>query len=203
KIFDGEFERQDSYFAHSPLKAAGLPSAAELELLEPYRDELPPAVFGPMFEQPTTSPPNSLRKNLTKALELFAAAGWHNRDGVLRNDKGEPFVIEASGASGGNVLLDAYFLNLSKLGIVVKQVQLDAAATRARNRDFDFDFTSISLREARDPGAELWRNFNSADADVPGSENIIGVKSRAVDELIQKLLDASTPPEFETTARAL
>src|SRR5690606_15714454 len=128
----------------------------------------------------------SLRKNLTKALELFAAAGWHNRDGVLRNAKGEPFVIEASGAQGGNVLLDAFFLNLSKLGITVKQVQLDPVATRAKLRNFDFDFTSIAFREARDPGAELWRNFNSKDADTPGSENIIGVKSPVIDALIQK-----------------
>jgi microcin C transport system substrate-binding protein len=35
-IFDDQFERQDSYFAGTPLAASGLPSEAELKLLEPY-----------------------------------------------------------------------------------------------------------------------------------------------------------------------
>jgi microcin C transport system substrate-binding protein len=203
KIFDDEFERVTSYFSNTPLAAKGLPSAEELELLEPYRGEIPGAVFGPMFEQPSTRPPSSLRANLTRALELLAEAGWHNQDGVLRNAAGEPFEMEVTGARKQNPYLDAYFLNLSKLGVVIKKRLSDAATTRQVMNQFDFDFASIALREARMPGAELWRNFNSKDADVPGSENIAGVKSRAVDELIQRLLDADTRAELEVTARAL
>jgi len=59
------------------------------------------------------------------------------------------------------------------------------------------------LREARDPGAELWRNFNSAAADLKGSENIVGVKSPVVDALIRKLLEAGSQQELETAAHAL
>ena len=201
KILDEEFDRQDSYFAHSPLQAKGLPSEAEIKLLEPYRAELDPAVFGPQIEQPTTKPPSNIRQNLAKALELFAEAGWHNTDGVLRNDKGEPFVIELTGASGS--LLGAYYYNLAKLGIVLKQRPVDAAADRARMKNFDYDFAAIAFREARNPAAELWRNLNSADADVPGSENVIGVKSKAVDELIKKLYEANSQEEQETIAHAL
>jgi microcin C transport system substrate-binding protein len=203
KIFDSEFERVTSYFSGTSLAAQGEPSAAELELLEPYRSELPPAVFGPMFEQPTTKPPSSLRQNLTRALELFAEAGWHVKDGVLKNAAGEPFVIEVTGARKQNPYLDPYYLNLTKLGIVVKKKLGDAATTRQKMNKFDFDFTSISMREARMPGAELWRNFNSKDADVPGSENVAGVKSAAVDALIKKLLDASSQQQLELAAHAL
>lgn len=202
KIFDGQFERQDSYFAHTPLAAKGLPGEAELKLLEPYRDELDPAVFGPMVEMPTTQPPSSLRQNLGKALKLFAEAGWRPVDGVLRNRQGEAFEMEVPGGRG-NMLLDAYFLNLQKLGVVLKPKPTDAAADRAKMKNFDYDFAQVSFREARNPAAELWRNFNSADADVPGSENIIGVKSRAVDELIKKLYEASSWQEQETVAHAL
>jgi microcin C transport system substrate-binding protein len=202
KIFDDQFERQDSYFAHSPLAAKGLPSEAEIKLLEPYRAELDPAVFGPMVEQPATKPPSSLRQNLGKALELLADAGWHNTDGVLRNAKGEAFEIEVPGGRG-NMLLDAFFLNLQKLGMVLKARPVDAAADRARMKTFDYDFTAVSFREARNPAAELWRNLNSADADVPGSENIVGVKSPAVDGLIKKLYEANTREEQETAAHAL
>ncbi len=203
KILDNEFERQDSYFAHSPLQARGLPSEAEVKLLEPYRAELDPAVFGPQVEQPTTKPPSSLRQNLAKAVELLAQAGWHNTNGVLRNSKGEAFEIEVPGGRSNNMLLESFFYNLNKLGIVLRPKSTDVVADRARMKNFDYDFTSVSFREARNPAAELWRNLNSADADVPGSENVIGVKSHVVDELIKKLFEVNTQQEQITVAHAL
>lgn len=202
KILADEFDRQDSYFANSPLKATGLPSEAELILLEPYRAELPPDVFGPMFVQPNTRPPSSLRENLIKALDLFAQAGWRVENGVLRNAEGEAFIIEIAG-SRTNLLLEAFYANLTKLGITLVKRPADPVGDRARLRKFDYDFASIAFREARDPGAELWRNFNGADADTPGSENLVGVKSHVVDELIKKLLDASSKEEQTTVAHAL
>jgi peptide/nickel transport system substrate-binding protein/microcin C transport system substrate-binding protein len=203
KIFDNEFERVTSYFSNTPLAATGVPSDVELALLEPYRGQIPDAAFGPMYAQPSTRPPSSLRTNLTRALELLAASGWHDDNGVLKNTDGEPFVIEVAGARNQNPYLDPYYLNLSRLGITVRKRLTDAPSARQRMNKFDFDFTSISLREGRMPGAELWRTFNSKDADAAGSENVAGVKSRAVDELIQKLLDASSQAELETIAHAL
>ncbi|TBU85205.1 ABC transporter substrate-binding protein [Pseudomonas dryadis] len=203
KIFDNHFGRVYSYFSNTPLAARGLPSEAELALLEPWREQLDPKVFGPMVELPSTTPPSSLRQNLMRALELFAEAGWHNRDGVLRNAKGEPFVIEVAGGRGDNMLLDPYYLNLRKLGIQVEQKLSDPATNYARLKHFDYDFTPIGLRESRMPGPELWRAFNSQDADVPGSDNIIGVKSPVIDALLLKLLDAGSQDELQTTARAL
>ncbi len=204
KIFDSEFNRVNSYFAYSPLAAKGVPGAEELAILEPYRAQLPAEVFGPMLEQPNTKPPGSVRQSLTKALELLGQAGWHNRDGVLRNVKGEPFVIEVSSTTRGQTpYMDPIYLNMSKLGIVVVKRVSDAATSRSQMKNFDYDYTTIALREGRMPGAELWRNFNSKDADVPGSENVIGVKSPVVDALIQKLLDADSQHELEIAAHAL
>ena len=203
KIFDDGFERVDSYFASSPLQARGLPGPDELALLEPFRSQLPPAVFGPMYAQPTTRPPSSLRHNLERAQALFAEAGWRNHDGVLRNTQGEPFVIEVNVTRGQSPYMDPIYLNLTKLGVVVRKKLADAAATRKRMNGFDFDYSTIALREARMPGAELWRVFNSADADRPGSENIAGVKSPVIDALIRRLLEAESQTELETAARAL
>jgi len=203
KIFDNHFGRVYSYFATTPLAASGLPSAEELEILEPWREQLDPAVFGPMVQLPTTKAPSSLRKNLMRSLELFAEAGWTYRDGALRNKAGEPFVIEVSGSRGANMLMDPYYLNLSKIGIEVRRRNSDAATSRALMTDFNFDFAPIGLREGRMPGAELWRKFNSADATVPGSENILGVSSPVIDALINKLLDADSEAELTYTARAL
>jgi len=203
KIFDGEFSRVDSYFSNTSLAARGYPSEAELELLEPWRDQLPESVFGPMFIQPTTAAPNRLRNNLEIALSLFAEAGWHYADGVLRNDRGESFVIEIAGNRRQSPFQDPIYHNLRKIGIQVRKNLADAATLRARLRNFEFDYTSVSLREGRMPGDELWRVFNSEAANRPGSENLAGVESPVVDALIRTLLDANTVEEQETAARAL
>jgi len=203
KIFDSGFTRVDSYFSGTPLAARGLPGPDELKLLEPWREQLDPAVFGPMVVQPSTAPPGSLRKSLTRALELFAEAGWHNKDGVLRNAQGEPFIVTVTGTRSESPFMDPIYRNFAKLGIVIQKQLTDRTATRKRLDDFNFDFASVSLREARIPGPELWRNLNSQDADVPGSENAAGVKSPVVDALIQTLMDAGTEQEQQTAARAL
>ncbi|CAN7613460.1 extracellular solute-binding protein [Phenylobacterium sp. LjRoot219] len=201
KIFDNEFERQQSYFDNSALAAAGRPQGLELALLTPHRTRLDPAVFGPVTAPPVSTGPGGLRGNFTKAVALLAEAGWTNRDGVLRNAKGEPFVIEVPGAGG--VLLDAYYNNLRKLGFVLKRRVADPAADRARLREYDFDFTSFALRKARDPAPELYRNFHGPEGRKPGADNLAGVDSPVVDALILKVQQARTQAELEAATRAL
>ncbi len=203
KILDNEFLRTDSYFAGTPLQASGLPSPEELQLLEPWRHELPPAVFGPAYEQPNSIKAGGFRASLRRALQLFAEAGWHYRDGYLRNDNGEPLTLEVSGLRSQSAHVETVNLNLLKAGILLRRRDADPATSQKRMREFDFDYTSLSLRESRLPAGELWRVFNSKDADTPGSENIIGVKSPAVDALIQQLMDVDNQHDFEVTGRAL
>ncbi len=203
KILDNEFRRTDSYFSGTALQARGLPSPEELQLLEPWRDELPPAVFGPVYEQPDSIRAGGFRANLRRALELFAEAGWHYRDNYLRNAQGEPFTMEVSGLRTQSAHVETVNLNLLKAGILLQRRDADAATSRRRMQTFDFDYTSLSLRESRLPAGELWRVFNSTDADVHGSENIIGVKSAAVDDLIQRMMDADDQRDLEIAGRAL
>jgi microcin C transport system substrate-binding protein len=199
-IFDNEFERQESYFANTTLAAKGEPTAEEVLLLEPFRASLEPAVFGPMLELPTTAPPHSYRENLRMAAKLFAEAGWVNRgDGVLRNAAGEPFVLRVSGTPS---LLEAFYLNIKRLGIVVEFRNNDPSIDRENLRNFNFDFTSIALREARAPGPELLRSFHSKDAATKGSENLLGLSSPVVDNLIEHILNANSQAELETAAHA-
>jgi peptide/nickel transport system substrate-binding protein/microcin C transport system substrate-binding protein len=133
-------------------------------------------------------------------VKLFAAAGWKNRgDGVLRNDAGEPFVLHVSGQPS---LLEAFYLNVKRIGIVIEPRNNDPSIDRENLRQFNFDFTSLALRESRTPGPELYRAFHSSQADVKGSENTLGLKSPVVDALIERILDAATQEELETAAHA-
>src|SRR5690606_18005879 len=47
-----QFTRTDSYFEGTELAATGLPEGRELEILEPFRDQLPPEVFEEEFRLP-------------------------------------------------------------------------------------------------------------------------------------------------------
>ncbi|MET0290202.1 MAG: extracellular solute-binding protein [Pseudoxanthomonas sp.] len=203
RSFDGKFVRLESYFDRTPLAATGRPSKEELALLVPYRDALPPAVFGPMFQQPSTHAPSAFRANLAKAIDLFGQAGWTMRDGRLRNARGEPFVIEVMLESRKQGVTDLIYQHMERAGITVRKVIVDQATLQRRLSNFDFDYTRTSLRESRNPSAEIWRWFNSADAARTGSENITGVNSRVVDDLTHRLMAAATEQEQVVAGRAL
>ncbi|TAL52904.1 MAG: ABC transporter substrate-binding protein [Pandoraea sp.] len=205
ELFYSQYHRIDSYFANSDLAATGMPSPAELALLEPLRGELDPSVFGPMTVQPVTTPPHSLRGNLLQARALLAQAGWIYRDGALRNARGEPFTFEMLEDNGGALgpVIAIYVRNLAKLGIRVIQRTTDFVLYQKRLEDFDFDMTTMRYADSQNPGNELFDRFGSKAADVKGSDNLMGLKSPAVDTLIGDLVRARTREALLTSAHAL
>ena len=95
EIFFGQYKRTSSFFEGTDLAANGLPSAAEVELLEPFRDKIPAEVFRKAYTNPVCENPGAVRDNLREALRLLKAAGYEIRDQVLTNVKtGEPFTVE-------------------------------------------------------------------------------------------------------------
>ncbi|AXF21037.1 ABC transporter substrate-binding protein [Burkholderia pyrrocinia] len=205
QLFYSGYTRLDSYFADTDLQATGTPGASELKLLEPLRAQLDPAVFGPMVTQPDTNPPGSLRANLLQARALLAQAGWTYRDGALRNAKGEPFTFEILDDAGASMqgVVAAYQRNLAKLGIDARFRTADYALLQKRLDAFDYDMTTIRLPGVQVPGAEQFSRYGSKFADEPGSDNIIGLKSPAVDALLHALGTAQTRDELLDATHAL
>ncbi|MCA7999131.1 extracellular solute-binding protein [Burkholderia metallica] len=205
QLFYGAYTRLDSYFADTDLQATGTPGPGELKLLEPLRAQLDPAVFGPMVTQPDTNPPGSLRANLLKARALLAQAGWTYRDGALRNEKGEPFSFEILDDAGAAMegIVAAYQRNLAKLGIVARFRTADFALLQKRLDAFDYDMTTIRLPGVQVPGAEQYSRYASKFADEPGSDNLIGLKSPAVDALLHALGTAQTREDLLDATHAL
>lgn len=204
QLFYDQYVRLDSFYSNGELAATGSPSKNELSLLEPLRDRLDPAVFGPAPLPPSTRPPGSLRQNLRRARDLLAAAGWTYRDGALRNAKGEPFVFEwlDDGGSMGRVFA-VYERNLGKLGIAVKTRQVDYALYQRRLDQFDFDLISLRFGDTQSPGIELYDNYASRSAQVNGSGNVIGLKDPAVDALIDAVVASRNRAERLTAVHAL
>jgi microcin C transport system substrate-binding protein len=207
RLFFGVYTRLQSYFADSELQASGMPTAGELTLLNPLRAQLDPAVFGPMPEQPDTDAPNSLRANLLAARSLLAQAGWTYRDGALRNAKGEPFQFEVLEDSGSGASMEpvvaAYARNLAKLGIQLTFRTVDFALIQKRYDAFDFDMTIVRWPGSPVPGTEQVSRFGSEAADQQGSDNMLGLKSPAVDAILHALVRAQTKEQLLDAGRAL
>lgn len=203
QLFYNQYSRIDSLYSNSELAASGMPSSAELMLLEPLRKQLDPAVFGLAPQPPTSVPPGSLRDNLRLARELLAQAGWVWRNGTLRNAKGEPFVFEWLDDGGMGRILAAYERNLNKLGIQVKGKQVDHALYVRRLDDFDFDMISLRFPDTQSPGIELYDYFGSKSATIKGSGNLIGLRDPAVDRLIDAVVNSATRAERVTAVHAL
>jgi peptide/nickel transport system substrate-binding protein/microcin C transport system substrate-binding protein len=199
------FSHSHSVFNNSEFAAVGVPSADELKLLEPFRAELPPRVFGPAFVPPSNlTGPNALRQNLRRARDLLAEAGWTvAADGRLRNARGEPFEFEYLEPGSPGRMID-FQRNLEKLGIGFKERIVDFALYRRRLQQYDFDVVVIVEGDFTLPSAaDLASSYGSQSADEPGNNNFRGVKSRAVDHLIKALGDATTMDDLRTAARAL
>jgi microcin C transport system substrate-binding protein len=204
KLFYDQYTRCDSYFSNSELAARGRPGRDELALLEPFRGQLPPEVFGEAWHPPSTRPPGSLRDNLRLARDLLAAAGWTLKDGVLRNDKGEQLEFEVMLAQKAfERILAPYARNLAKLGVRMTYRTVDVALYQRRADTFDFDMVVESFGQSQSPGNELISLWHSSTADQEGSNNVMGLKNPVVDALIQKVIYAPDRKRLITATRAL
>jgi len=199
------YTRTDSYFDNSDLGSSGLPTGAELALLEPFRDKLPPEVFTKEFTVPKTDGTGNPRQNLRTALKLLREAGWSAEDGVMRNARGQElgFEILLLSQSGMERIALPFVANLEKIGIKATVRNVDPAQYQNRVRDFDFDMIVGSFGQSQSPGNEQRDYWSSAAADLQGSRNVVGIKDPVVDALVEKVIQAPDRAALVAATRAL
>ena len=203
-LFYGLYTRTASYFENSDLKAEGTPSAAELALLEPFRDHLPAEVFGVVYTPPVTDGSGRFRPSLRIASQLLDEAGWRLQDGVRRNAKGETldieFLIEDPVTER---IVGPYAGKLSDLGIKTSLRRIEPTEEQERLRRYDYDVVTQRYSLSPTPGPEVLAFWNSAAGKQDGSYNLAGIADPAVDALIDKVLTAKSRDELRTACRAL
>jgi microcin C transport system substrate-binding protein len=205
QMFYNGYPRVKDLFGNTDCAATGTPTPQEEALLQPWKGKVPDAVFGPMYEPPSTEGPgHSLRGNLRRAQALLKAAGWDYRDGALRNAKGDPMVLEYLDSKEGGVrTVSPWMRNLEKLGIQLKFASVDFALYQQRLDKFEFDITTINFPGTHNPGQQLADIFGSKAADTENSGNYMGVKSPAVDALVAAVVGAKTKDDLLPACRAL
>ncbi|QFU17435.1 extracellular solute-binding protein [Microvirga thermotolerans] len=203
-IMYGSYRRLTSYFESSEMKASGPPSPEEAALLEPFRDRLPPSVFGEPYTPPVSDGSGQDRRLLRRADELLREAGCKREGGVLKLPNGQPFTIEFLDFQAAfQPHVQPFQANLKRLGINAQSRIVDAAQYQRRMESYDFDITSRALTGSTTPGDSLRVVYGSQAGRSPGSYNIAGIDDPAVDALIDVIGSAKTRQELVTACRAL
>ncbi|WP_149586868.1 extracellular solute-binding protein [Tabrizicola flagellatus] len=204
----GLLPRIPSYFGNSFLgMEPGKPATGrELELLEPFRADLPPgAIEG--YALPVSDGSQANRKNIRAAAALLEEAGWTvGDDGVLKNAAGEPFAFEILLVTGQDEMAsvaEVYIEALKSLGISARLNKIDDAQYKERTSAYDFDMTHYIRSLSLSPGNEQLLYWGAAGVTEPGTRNWMGVNSPAVEAMIAAMLKSPTTEDFTAATRAL
>ncbi|TIW95704.1 MAG: ABC transporter substrate-binding protein, partial [Mesorhizobium sp.] len=204
-LFYGSYERSQSNFERSDYKAEGLPSPEELALLEPFRTELPPEVFGEAVTQPLSDGSGHDRKLLGEASRLLAQAGWKRDGSFVVNDKGERLRVEMLAEDDGIIrIYTPWSENMKAIGIDASIRQIDSAQYEQRHSDYDFDLALLHWSIGATPTDDsLQMLYDSRMAKIPGQRNYPGTENKAIDALIVAASKAKSRIELVTALRAL
>ncbi|MBO9435201.1 ABC transporter substrate-binding protein [Ruegeria sp. R13_0] len=205
-ITGGAQSRISSYFSGSDLAMQPGPATGRVaELLAPYSADLIPGTLEG-YAPPEGDGSARNRANLRQAAKLLAEAGWTIQDGVLRNAAGESFqitVLLQQGDGEMQTAIEIYTRALERLGIKVTTERVDNAQYTGRVSELDFDMTPFRRALSLSPGNEQRLYWGSEAADAPGTRNLMGVASPAVDGMIDAMLASESREDFVAATRAL
>ena len=198
--------RITSYFSNSPLAMQDGPATGRVrEFLEPFADQIPAAALEG-YALPVSDGTERNRDGIRAALDLMEQAGWTVQDGIMANADGDPFTFEIvleNNSTENQTIIDMFVQSLARLGITPTVTLVDSAQYRERTDAYEFDMTYFRRGLSLSPGNEQYLYWGSENADTPGGRNLMGVKSEAVDAMIDRLLTSQSQDDFRAATRAL
>lgn len=205
-LYHGLYARTQSYFERSELSSRGIPAdERERALLAPFHDAVRPDILDGAFKLHATDASGRDREARRRALALLDEAGYVVVDNrLVSKATGAPFTFELLAATRAQQrLFLAYQRNLKQVGIETRIRQVDSAQYQRRKQTFDFDMIQTVWAASLSPGNEQSFRWSSHAADIEGTFNYPGVKSSAVDAMIDAMLSAGDRPGFVAAVRAL
>lgn len=203
-LFYDSYVRIRSYFPGA-LQARGIPEGEELAYLERWRNELPERVFTQEYTPPVSNGSGRDRRRRARALKLLSEAGWTLRNGQLVDASGKHMQIELFLPAGGGTLhaYEPFKRWLARIGIEMTIRLVESNVYYERLRVFDYDMTVLGFRRYFTPGNEQRDLWSSAAAQEDGSNNIMGISSPAIDEMIEELVRSPDRKSLNMRAQAL
>ena len=199
-------DRNNSYFARSSMQAHGLPSSAELEILAPFRDQVPERVFTSPLLLPESPSHSSNRENLLRADSLLRDAGWLIRGGQrVHARSGQVLTIEFIVDRGDQERMLVPFVdNLRRLGIRASLKKIESTLMTYRVRQYDYDALVRQIYTFNLPyPSRIRSHFTSTSAQQPNMQNFSGIENPVVDELVNQVTSAQSEEQLNAAGRAL
>jgi len=203
-LFNGSYVRTRSFYDNSELSSHGRPAGeGERKLLQPFPDAVAPEVLAGTWAPPVTDGSGRDRDFLKLAFDRLKSAGYAMNDRTLTSPAGHPvaFEIMLKDKAGESVAL-AWQRTLERLGIHLAIRSVDASQYVQRLNSHDFDATMFRYSSSLSPGVEQVGRWGSASRDAPGSLNYAGVADKAVDAMIDAMLNARDRESFVEAVRA-
>ncbi|MEM9426656.1 MAG: extracellular solute-binding protein [Pseudomonadota bacterium] len=200
----GLFQQREAFWENERLKAVGLPEGRELELLEPFRDQLPEAIFTEEAFLPHESGERPLdRRSLRAALALMQEAGYTpGSDGLLRDADGNVLTLEfIEDTQSMDRIILPYMENLKALGVDITYNRIDPAQYQDRTQNKDFEMRDAAYAVGLVEGSGLSQRFGCEDRD--DVFNDAGYCNPVVDALAESLLSVETYDEMAAHVRAI
>ncbi|MCW8346407.1 extracellular solute-binding protein [Vibrio sp. ZSDZ65] len=203
-MFYNQYTRTRSYFQNTDYEAKGLPSEAELTILNEYKGKIPERVFSEEYNPPVTDSSGRIRPQMRKAFALLKEAGWELKNKVMTNVKtGEKMSFELLIYSPTT---ERYAIpiqkNMRAMGIDMRIRTIDTTQYTKRLRDRDFDMVSSSYFANPYPNSDLKIVWNSNFID--STYNTAGVMDPVVDALTDEIADhQDNPKQLLALGRAL
>ncbi|MBX9910684.1 MAG: extracellular solute-binding protein [Beijerinckiaceae bacterium] len=205
-LFHGVYRRAGSFFSDSDLSALGVPAdVRETALLAAFPGSVRADILSGQWSPAASDGSGRDREQARKALDLLKSAGFLLSDGALRRQgTNEAFAFEITVTSRPQERLALnYAASLGRIGVVVSVRLIDDVQYWRRLSAFDFDMIQWTWAASASPGNEQIGRWGSANADRKGALNYAGVKSSAIDAVLQRLLGAREHGDFVATVRTL
>ncbi len=202
-INDGAYPRIDSYYTNSYL--AGGHDAADgkvKELLEQYSDLPEGALEG--YNLPAGNESGRDRDGVAHAMSLLEEAGFTVQDGVMKDADGKPFEFSVTVKTPEEEkLANLWGDGLKPLGIKLNIENVDGTVWQEKLDTYDFDVIRSIIALSLSPGNEQYLYWGSESADQNESRNYAGLKSEAVDGLINEIVSARNTDDYVAAVQAL
>jgi len=204
-LYHDAYRRTQGFWDGSELSSLGLPAdEIEQSLLAPFANDVIPSVMTGNWQLPFGDVSGFDRKNAEEAVALLSQAGFRRQGNILVTPDGQPFRFEflLTRAEDEKLAL-AFARSLARIGIEMRLRQVDDSQYQNRLGNFDYDMIVGRLSASLSPGTEQHNRWSSISADRQGSFNFAGVRSSAIDTVIDSMLTAPSREEFIASVRAL
>lgn len=189
-----DYARTESFYQNSPFQASENVSQAEKNIINALPIPLTQTTLPPIHEH-----------SFSKALELFAQAGWHPHNNLLMK-KGAPLtltiLIKSKELEQGR-LAEALATCLRRVGVTVHIHRRENTQFMSDLRARNFDIALWKWVTSLSPGIEQTLYWHSRSAAQPSTRNYGNIRNPNVDFLCDKILESTSVEDLTATTKVL